>query len=107
MALDRVPLDTAVDQFARLYPECQDQAQVRDQCFWYARIFTQYVQEVTTCPAELITGFEMDGNVILNGHTATLVGEMVYDWTLRQFDPHAAVPSITPLAQWRETWRTL
>lgn len=57
--------------------------------------------------AEIISGFEMVGDLVLNGHTAVLVGERVYDWTARQFDASAPVPLIQPVSEWRTTWQRL
>lgn len=95
-----------VSAFAAAHPECQDGDQVRDKCSVYSREFAAYLA-FFHLEASVINGFEMEGNVILKGHTCTLAYDRVFDWTLRQFDPTAHVPTITPLAVWRETWRSL
>lgn len=77
-------------------------------------------------PAELITGgwFGEDERfpgieVMMAGHFAVLtpvrydeshdewMGEVVIDWTARQFDPAAPVPLIVSEQEWRSTWRHL
>lgn len=44
--------------------------------------------------------------VITQGHTAVRVGDLVYDWTARQFWPHDQPwPLVQFEGEWRETWK--
>lgn len=54
--------------------------------------------------ATVVSGFRMAENVILCGHFAVRVGDDVWDWTARQFDPTAAVPLVIPWEEWCELW---
>ena len=73
----------------------------------YAAAFAQHAQD-SGHDTEVVTGFLMEGSLILQGHAATLLDDgYVYDWTVRQFDAEAPVPTVIPLAAWRETWRQL
>lgn len=100
-------LDEAVAKWKADHPECEVGDEVYDQCITYSEAFAHFVGSHGV-DAEMISGFTMEGNVILQGHSATLVyGAVVFDWTARQFDPAAEVPLVMPLAEWRQTWRNL
>lgn len=98
----------AVALFAAEHPECEDGDQVADLCFDYSEQFRQFVLDLgTDLEVQVVGGFRFAApNVILTGHAATRVGDLVYDWTYRQFDPATPVPLITPYAEWRADWRT-
>lgn len=61
--------------------------------------------------AALVSGVQMGEfrgmPVVLRGHFAVQVGEKVFDWTARQFDPHAPVPVVEPVSAWRDRWPAL
>jgi hypothetical protein len=38
-------------------------------------------------------------------HTVAVYDGFVYDFTYRQVDPEAGIPTVTPLDKWVETWR--
>lgn len=100
-------LDQAVAQWKADHPECATPMEIRDCCMEYSEAFAHFLG-AESIDAEMVSGFEMDGKVILQGHSATLVyGSVVFDWTARQFDATAEVPLVTPLAEWRQKWRTL
>lgn len=99
-------VDECVRAYADANPECWVPALVRDTCENHSTLFAGLLQQ-QSIGAEVIGGFQMEGNVILQGHFATLTDGSVIDWTARQFDPAADVPLIMPLTQWRQTWRTL
>ena len=40
-------------------------------------------------------------------HVANLIDDLVIDWTLRQFDSQAEVPTVEPLTAYRERFRDL
>ncbi len=100
-------LDEAVAQWKADHPECDDPEAIHDQCMVYAEAFAHFIGS-QGISAEMISGFEMSDNIILQGHSGTLVyGSVVFDWTARQFDPAAEVPLVVPLAEWRQRWRKL
>lgn len=99
-------LDEAVAVWAAQHSECSDSETVRDKCHEYSDAFVEFLG-FHYIYAETVQGFEMSGNVILQGHVANLVGSDVYDWTARQFDPSSPVPTVTPLPEWRSKWQLL
>lgn len=106
-----VPIEKVVKIFADRNPAVFVPGRCRDRCDYFSTVFMDLVHEVTDLPARLVSGFQFtqfDGHkVILEGHVATLVGDTIYDWTARQFDPKAEVPTIQPLTEWRETWEAM
>lgn len=74
-------------------------------------------------PAEIVTAVLLarvppfQHQPVLCGHTAVQVstlaghhlcdGEIIVDWTARQFDPAAPVPLVVASADWRAFWRGL
>lgn len=81
-----------------------------DQCFNESHRFQCYL-EAAGVNGEKISGFKferfMGHDVVVQGHTAVVVGDLVYDWTARQFDPDAPVPKITTRAEFRAEWPPL
>lgn len=43
--------------------------------------------------------------VVDTAHVGVLIGQQVYDWTIRQFDVLSAVPQVQPVHEWRRTWQ--
>lgn len=97
--------------FARLL---SDPAEARDQCIHISESFASVCRH-RSINAGTVTGFlkgsvpPFTGEAILCGHTAAEVpgpgGPLAVDWTARQFDPHAPVPLVVPLADWQAFWR--
>lgn len=91
-----------------------DPAEARDQCVHISESFASICRH-RGIDARTVTGFlkgsvpPFTGEVILCGHTAAEVpgpnGWLAVDWTARQFDPHAPVPLVVPLADWQAFWR--
>jgi hypothetical protein len=81
-----------------------------DMCVPVSEAFVQALAE-SGVAARVLSGVRMgefNGTpVLLNGHFAVEVGEVVYDWTARQFDEGASVPLVEPVAVWRERWPAL
>lgn len=103
-------LEDVVANFKAKYVECEYPEHIADRCFAYSAEFIRWVEAACPDPdTEVISGVHFDGEnrIILAGHAAARVGDLVFDWTLRQFYPDAEVPTITPLAQWRDTWKSL
>lgn len=104
-------LEDAVSSFRRKFPECQNGDLIHDRCWPYSAEFIRHVEIVSPLDVdnEVVSGvhFDEDNRIILAGHAAARIGDTVFDWTLRQFYPDADVPTITPLAQWREDWKPL
>lgn len=102
-------LDKVVAAFKALYIECKYPEFIADLCFAYSYEFAAWAQLAGHEDVEVVSGvhFDAENRIILAGHFATRVGDTVYDWTLRQFYPDAAVPTITPYAEWRDDWKPL
>lgn len=90
----------------------RDPAAVYDRCMEFSEDFTRRCT-AAGIPAQTISGAafgevpEFPGvRLLLNGHFATLIDatNTVYDWTARQFNPTADVPTVLTLDQWRSTW---
>lgn len=82
-----------------------------DQCVSESARFRLALIEVGIF-AEIVSGFRvvtfLDGiEVITNGHVAVRVGDVVYDWTARQFDPDAKFPAIMTVPEWEAAWPSL
>ena len=119
---DHQRLIALADEFSLAYPWLKDSNAVLDMCVAVSEDFVAMLAEHDIA-AETISGVmmgevpEIPGTTaVLAGHYAVLVhdqaadgspGDVVYDWTARQFDPTARVPLIQPLAQWRATWTEL
>jgi hypothetical protein len=102
-------VEEVVTAFAAKYVECEYPEHIADRCFAYSAEFAAWAQRAGHDDVEVVSGVHFDGEnrIILAGHAATRVGDTVYDWTLRQFYPDAAVPTITPYATWRDDWKPL
>ena len=95
----------------------QDPAAARDQCISVSGTFADVCNH-RGIPAESVTGFlfarvpPFEQELVVDGHTAVQVqmtagrgGELVIDWTARQYDPGVPVPLIVTAAAWRAFWR--
>lgn len=102
-------LDEVVKAYGDEHPGCHDPWIVVDACMDHSEAFAWACIDAGLEDVEIVSGVHFDGEsrIILAGHFATRVGDTVYDWTLRQFYPDAAVPTITPYAEWREDWKPL
>lgn len=100
-------LQQVVDEFESIgiTPEL-----ARDQCGTESFRFMLALEDAGI-DSERIDGFSfgtlLGKPIILNGHTAVRVGDQVYDWTARQFDPDAPHPLVCSVQEWRQTWKTL
>lgn len=104
---------STVEEVAAVFedPMHHDPERARGACMNESARFVALLAEVGI-EAERISGFEFvdfEGQpVIMNGHTAVRVGDIVYDWTVRQFWPHdQPVPLVQPLSEWRATWKSV
>jgi len=110
-----VPLvDEVVREYRQLMSsEVFDPERVHDQCHRYSQDFISFLEGYSGdgLGAELVYGFQltefMGKPVIGNAHVAVRIGERVYDWTYRQFDPEAPVPRITTVEEFRTEWQLL
>lgn len=82
---------------------CLDPAQARGLCGTASVEWIAYLNENGISGAEQIHGQWQ--HKVSGGHTCALVGQFVYDWTLRQFEENADVPTITPIEGWRRDWQ--
>lgn len=121
-----VDLRAAVATFAQLHgATLQTPEDAYERCQEVSQAFTDHCHQ-NGVPARLITGGQFGEDerfpgieLLMVGHFAVLVpawydetleewvGDVVIDWTIRQFAPAAPVPQITPLDEWRATWRHL
>ena len=110
-----VPLDVvqAMSTFAAEWWEMlYDPDQVHDRCFTFSEAFVEHLADADTeVRGEIVSGFKTDepnGFLIWGGHAAVRIdGDIVIDWSARQFDPEAPVPRVVTLAEWRESWADL
>lgn len=124
------PLDPAVASAIVTFDaehgaRCRNPDAIREWCFEVSSAFAETLAAAGV-PARVVEGLRMgtlpqfpDVELVLGGHAAVLaperydekagewVGEVVYDWTARQFDPQAPVPLTQPLVEWRATWRAV
>lgn len=56
--------------------------------------------------ATVVSGLRIDKRtrMVVAGHFAVKIGDDIWDWTARQFDPAAPVPLVTPWSQWQREW---
>ena len=110
-------LDHLVARFADAHPELQDPHGAHDQCVSISEEFADLLV-AHGHGARVVDGIrfgempEFPGErLVLGGHYAVAVhvgvDEVVYDWTARQFDPDATVPTVVMLSVWRSTWTEL
>ena len=92
-------------------PMHADPAEVRDRCVWESEDFARALRAAGVRAVTVVSGFataEFGGHVLVTcGHTAVRVGDTVYDWTARQFNPTAPVPLVLPYEEWRAAWPDL
>ena len=95
---------------AFLRPFHANPAEVRDRCVWESEDFAAACRAAGV-EAVIVSGFatvQFGGmTVVTMGHTAVRVGDTVYDWTARQFNPTAPVPLVLPYEEWRAAWPDL
>lgn len=86
-------------------------AEVRDRCVWESEDFAKACRAAGVRQVTVVSGFATvlfgEVRVITMGHTAVRVGDTVYDWTARQFNPDAPVPLVLPYEEWRASWPDL
>lgn len=89
----------------------EDPVKVHDQCALESERFLRVLLDgcyVAQDNAKLIYGFKFGEyfgqRVITQAHIAVQVGDQVYDWTARQFDPQAPVPKITSVEEFHAEW---
>jgi hypothetical protein len=83
----------------------------RGNCFNESHRFV-HVLSCYGIDAEVVSGVKMaefmGHEVVMDGHAAARVGDVVYDWTARQFWPHdQPVPLVQTYEEWRAEWRRL
>lgn len=76
----------------------------RDECRNESLMFLRTLDICKVPGGELISGVKVVGDVIVGGHFAVQVGDLVYDWTARQFDEDAPLPKITTVEEFRSEW---
>ena len=103
-------VDQAVAAFAAAHPDLAHQHHAHDRCIPISEEFTALLADHGT-DAEVVMGARVGEDprfpgvrLFLGGHYAVAVGDTVYDWTARQFNPAAPVPLVQPLEEWRTTW---
>lgn len=87
-----------------------DPVEAEDRCVPVSEAFIAALADEDVS-AQLVNGVRMGQfqgiPVVLNGHFAVQVGDTIYDWTARQFDPTAPVPLVEPVQAWRARWPSL
>ena len=102
---------TTAEQVAAEFESCGATPEgAHDQCVTESQRFVWALRE-RGIDAETVTGYHvadlMGFKVITQGHVGVRVGDVVYDWTARQFDPAAGFPHITTVAEWEAEWPSL
>lgn len=103
---DQQALSAAVEQHVAERGRLLDPDEARDRCQSESAAFMETLAAYGV-EATVVSGLRVrswDG-LVLAGHFAVRVGDDVWDWTARQFDPSAEVPLVMPLSRWREEWR--
>lgn len=104
-------LDAAAASFLSEHSECLDPALIHDRCEEVSEAFAAHLAEAGV-EATVVSGMRLQdlpggGVLVLGGHFAVLVGDVVYDWTARQFQPAVPVPLVVSYDQWRQVWKDL
>lgn len=97
------PLEAAVEQHVAERGRLFNPAEARDRCQTESAAFMETLA-AHGVEATVVSGLLLDGGVVVCGHFAVRVGDDVWDWTLRQFDPAADVPTVTPWETWQRDW---
>ena len=101
--------DWVVEEFRD--PMHEDPERARGACFNESHRFALVLADVGI-RAEVVSGVTYGDfagqRVVMDGHAAARVGDVVYDWTARQFWPHdQPVPLIQSYEEWAATWQPL
>lgn len=88
-----------------------DPDQAAERCFALSQAFVEALEADTDLDAEVVSGCKFDAlggfMVVVAGHAAVRVGNVVVDWTYRQFDPETPVPRVQTYEEWRQEWEQL
>lgn len=104
-------LEDVVAEFAQQHrQDLLDPSYAHERCVVTSQAFAALCERHGV-EAEVISGMKMGEmpefpgmRMMLAGHFAVLVGDTVYDWTARQFEPQAAVPKVVTETEWRAEW---
>lgn len=84
-----------------------DQWDAEDQCYSESKKFEALLLS-KGIDCSIIMGWKTDDfmghQVITQGHVGVRVGDRVWDWTARQFNPRAPVPQVMSVAEWEHEW---
>lgn len=95
-------LALAVEQYLEERGLLLNPEDARDQCYVEAAYFAEVLMG-HGIHATAVSGLKMGaGGGVLAGHFAVRVGDQVWDWTFRQFDPECEVPTIIPWSTWQK-----
>lgn len=103
-------IEALVSQFAAENPDLRNSNSAYDQCVPVSEEFAALLKH-NGVSCEVISGVRygefMGHRVVAGGHFAVQVGNDVYDWTIRQFEPNASVPKVCSIVEWRAQWEKL
>lgn len=93
-------LANVIEAFRIAMPHLASPHGSQDQCL-YAASFFRGLLAAADVDAEVVGGEYVDADgIVIWGHYATRVGDLVYDWSARQFYPPADWPTIVSWEQW-------
>lgn len=93
-------LENIVACFKIAFAQFSDPHTAQDECYHASYAFLGLLQE-GKIDAELTEGMYLDpDDIIIWDHYGVKVGDVVYDWTARQFYPPAPWPMIVPWEDW-------
>lgn len=105
-------IDRLIGEFLDARPYLNSPRSAYDRCWYESEAFVNLLME-HGIDAELLSGFHLAnceaGRVITGAHTVARVGDVTYDWTVRQFINHHedTVPRIISVDEFKKEWDQL
>ena len=98
--MTRLPLDEVIHLFVLSHEPLLDPEKAAGMCGETSYEFARWLDSHGYPWAQTIVG-QKDGQ----SHMAIEYNLHVYDFTLRQFEPDADVPTVTPVRTWQREWQ--
>ena len=110
-------VDGVIAEYMDTHPYLLSPDSARDRCWFESEGFRDALM-ARGIDAELLSGFRftdsaaglpLHARVITGGHTVVRVGDVTYDWTIRQFAGHEEdeVPRISTVEQFGHEWEAI
>lgn len=102
----RTPLELVIEDFLR-EARTDTPRTAHDQCVWESERFAAALAEAGV-EATIVSGMRcttfLGVTIVQCAHVAVRVGDTVYDWTARQFNPDAGFPAVMTVEEWQAEW---